>query len=249
MAEIMASWQPGLLADLGQIDEALSDAARVADQLERAGNAGFTEPRSLQLRLLTERGQHEQAPSPEPMLKAAHDSGQPQLIALVVAAAAPLLHAQGHPEQAHLLLDELYRDAASRTDPVYASLLPGLVRSALALDDPGLATSLTDGVQPLTPLHQHALTTSQAHLTEASGNHTQAASLYAEAAQQWQQFGTVPETAYAHLGQGRCLHNLGNPEAETPLREAAELFSTLDYKPALAETEALLQQAEAAATS
>jgi class 3 adenylate cyclase len=248
MAEFMAAGQRSYLAQTGQIEQALTDARRLADQLQQAGNIQFVDPRSLQLRLLTEQGQ-QQAPDPQPMLEAARDSGQPQYLAFAVAAAAPLLHAQAHTGQARTLLAELDQMRASRTDPVYASLLPGLVRSALALDDPGLATSLTDGVQPLTPLHQHALTTSQAHLAEASGNHTQAASLYAQAAQQWQQFGTVPETAYAHLGQGRCLHNLGNPEAETPLREAAELFSTLDYKPALAETEALLQQAEAAATS
>ncbi|MBA3245769.1 MAG: hypothetical protein H0T61_11430, partial [Actinobacteria bacterium] len=48
------------------------------------------------------------------------------------------------------------------------------------------------------------------------------------------------------LGQGRCLAALGQPPAE-PLREARELFASMGYKPALAETEALLAQGEAAA--
>jgi hypothetical protein len=248
VAELMAAAQPSLLAELGRIEEALADAVPLADRLEQAGDLTFTEPRSIQLRLLVERGRHGQAPSREPMLKAARDSGQPQQMAIAVAAAASLLHAQGQPEQARLLLHELDQTPASRTDPFYATVLPSLVRTALALGDPTLATSLTDGVQPLTPLHQHALTSSQAQLAEAAGNHSEAASLYADAAHRWHQFGNQPEHAYALLGQGRCLTTLANPDAEQPLRQARELFKSMGYKPALAETDALLAQTAAAAS-
>ena len=57
----------------------------------------------------------------------------------------------------------------------------------------------------------------------------------------------MPERAYALLGQGRCLAALGKPEAEEPLREARELFASMGFAPALAETEALLDATEAAA--
>ena len=57
----------------------------------------------------------------------------------------------------------------------------------------------------------------------------------------------MPERAYALLGNGRCRAALGDPEAETPLREARELFASMGYRPALAETEALLGESEAAA--
>jgi hypothetical protein len=57
----------------------------------------------------------------------------------------------------------------------------------------------------------------------------------------------VPERAYALLGQGRCLLALGQPAVETPLAEARELVS-MGYKPALAETNSLLQQTTAAAS-
>jgi class 3 adenylate cyclase/tetratricopeptide (TPR) repeat protein len=248
VAELMAAGQTPILAELGRTEEALSDAARLADQLEQAGDINFTEPRSLQLRLLTEQGRHEQAPSPEPMLKAARDSGQPQMMATTVAAAAGLLHAQGQPEQARLLLHELDQTPASRSDPVYATVLPSLVRSALALNDPTLASSLTKGVPPLTPLHQHALTSSQAQLAEAAGNPSEAASLYTDAAHRWHQFGNQPEHAHALLGQGRCLVTLSGPGGEKPLREARELFKSMGYKPALAETDALLAQTTAAAS-
>jgi hypothetical protein len=59
----------------------------------------------------------------------------------------------------------------------------------------------------------------------------------------------VPERAYALLGEGRCLRALERPEAEQPLREAQKLFATMGYAPALADTEALLQQAEARAAA
>jgi class 3 adenylate cyclase/tetratricopeptide (TPR) repeat protein len=247
-AEMMAGGLTTPLAEVGRTEEALTDAARLADQLEQAGDVSFQDPRSLQLRLLTEQGRHDRAPNPEPMLKAARDSGQPQMIATVVAAAASLLHTQAQPEQARLLLHELDQTPTSRNDPVYASVLPNLVRSALALDDPTLATSLTQGVPPLIPRQQHALTSCQAQLAEAAGNHSEAATLYADAAQRWQQFGNVPERAYALLGQGRSLHALGDSRAEQPLRLAHELFALMGYKPALAQTEALLQQAQAAAS-
>ena len=88
----------------------------------------------------------------------------------------------------------------------------------------------------------------RAQLAEAAGDHAEAAALYAEAAERWHEFGNVPERAYALLGQGRCLAALGQPEAREPLREARELFASMGYKPALAETEALLERTTAAAS-
>ncbi|MGZ4411396.1 MAG: hypothetical protein ACXVY8_04610, partial [Gaiellaceae bacterium] len=247
LAEFMAAGQPTLLAELGRIEEALAEAS-VADRLEEAGDVGFIDPRSLQLRLLAERGEHVRTPSPEPMLKAARDSGQPFCIAQAVAGASSLLHAQGHPQQARRLLGELDRLSNSRSDPVYVTLLPSLVRSALALNDPSLATSLTEGVHPLTPLHQHVLTSSHAQLAEAAGNHSEAASLYTDAAHRWHQFGNVPERGYALLAQGRCLRAIGDPAADQPLAGARELFALMGYRSALAETEALLVEQQPAAS-
>jgi hypothetical protein len=91
------------------------------------------------------------------------------------------------------------------------------------------------------------LATSRAQLAEAAGEHADAARLYHEAAERWHQFGNVPERAYALLGQGRCLSALNDPAVEAPLREARELFASMGYKPALAETEAHLAEGEAAA--
>ena len=78
---------------------------------------------------------------------------------------------------------------------------------------PELADRLVDGVEPRTPLAEHALCACRAQLAEAAGDHAEAAALYAEAAERWREFGNVPERAYALLGQGRCLAALGQPEA------------------------------------
>ena len=95
-----------------------------------------------------------------------------------------------------------------------------MLRTALAAGDPDLARRLADGLEPAIPLREHALCAARAQLAEHAGDHADAATLYAEAAARWQQFGNVPERAYALLGQGRCLLALGDPAAEQPLRQA-----------------------------
>ncbi|HEX5468665.1 MAG TPA: hypothetical protein VFW80_06435 [Gaiellaceae bacterium] len=80
-------------------------------------------------------------------------------------------------------------------------------------------------------------------------DHTQAANLYTDAAQRWQQFGNVLERATPSSAEA-CLIAAAQPEAGAPpLRDARELFASMGYKPALAETEALLEQMSAAPSS
>ena len=202
----------------------------------------------MQLRLLAERGAHEQAPAADELVATARESGQPQVYALAFAAAARLLLAQGHRQRASALLVELEQLAGIRADPYYAAALPELVRTALALRQPELAARLVDGVEPRTPLFEHALSACRAQLAEAAGEHAEAAALYAEAAERWREFGNVPERAYALLGQGRCLTALGDAAAERPLHEARDLFASMGFAPAVAEVDLLLGPAEAAAT-
>jgi DNA-binding SARP family transcriptional activator len=248
MAEFMAAGEPEDLAELGRVEQAFATASEFAERLEQAGDVGFIAPRSLELQLLTERGNPEQATDPETMLAAARDSGQPQLMAIAVLAAAPLLIAQGDRDQAGALLTELSRVERIRDDGIYASYLVSLVRTALALEDLDLAGSFVAGVKPVTPLHSRALTACRGQLAEAAGELEEAAALFAEAAIGWHAWGNVPERAYALLGQGRCLSALGKPQAEQPLREARELFASMGYRTALAETAAFLAQPEHAAS-
>jgi hypothetical protein len=121
-----------------------------------------------------------------------------------------------------------------------------MVRTALSLGNPQLAERLLAGFEPQSPAADHTLATVNAALTEARGDHQAATDAYADAAGRWQQFGVVPEQAFALLGQGRCLTLLGrDAEATDVLQQARVIFQTLQSAPALAETDLLLQQAEA----
>ena len=120
------------------------------------------------------------------------------------------------------------------------------MRTALTLGNPELAHQLTDGVEPRTPYHEHALTAANAALDEAHGNLQAAADGYADAAKRWEAFGVLTEQAYALLGHGRCLLALGRTSDATPaLLKARDIFARLQAAPALAETDLLLQQATA----
>jgi class 3 adenylate cyclase/tetratricopeptide (TPR) repeat protein len=229
------------LAELGQVEQALAEAASRADELQAAGNINFTEPRSLHLRLLAERGECDAAPPPYDLVAAARDSQEPQVCAVAFAAVAQLLLAQDKRQEAQLLLVELDKLPGIRASPVYTGSLARLLRTALALDH-SLGERLVDGVHPVTPLVDRALTACRAQLAEAAGDHAEAGALHADAADRWRTFGNVPERAYALLGHGRCLLALAHAGAEVPLTEARDLFASMGYKPALAETEALLAE-------
>ena len=128
----------------------------------------------------------------------------------------------------------------------YPALLPALVRTALTTNNPQLAHQLTTGVERHTPYHEHALTAATAALAEANGHHQAAADGYADAARRWQTFGVPTEQAFALLGHGRCLLALSRPaDATQPLLQARDIFQRLQAAPALAETDALLEQATA----
>jgi class 3 adenylate cyclase/tetratricopeptide (TPR) repeat protein len=248
LGDYMAGCRPAFLAELGEVEQALAEAGPAADQLEAAGNIGFTEPRALQLRLLTETGAPQHTPDPQPLLAAARKSGEPQTLSVALGAVAALLLVRDEPAEARALLAELDQTPNVRADPLYLSQLPALLRTTLALNDKHLAVSLTEGIEPLTPLFEHALTACEAQLAETHGDHLRAVELYADAAHRWQEVDNLIERAYALLGQGRSLRVLSDPAAEHPLAEAHELFASMGYKPALAETEALRRESQAAAT-
>jgi tetratricopeptide (TPR) repeat protein len=191
----IASMSPTFLADCGQAEQALAEAGPLAEGLEAAADINFVDARSLQLRLLAERGAHDQAPAADELVLRARGSGEPQLCAMAFAAAARLLLAQGRPQQAQALLLELEQVAGIRADPYYASGLSELLRSALALGDAEPAARLVEGVEPLTPLAERSLCACCAQLAEAAGEQAEAAEHYAEAAEGWLQFGNVPERA------------------------------------------------------
>jgi class 3 adenylate cyclase/tetratricopeptide (TPR) repeat protein len=243
---LIASTRLTFLAACGRSEDALVVAAqRVAEQMELAGDSRLIEARSVQLGLLAKLGERAEAAAAEQLVATARETGEPQLIANGFAAAAQLMLAGGHNERATALLRELERTSGMRGDAYYAAVLPELVRCALTLGDPALGARLIVGVEPHTPLQQHALATCRAALSEAAGDHAAAATAYGDAAARWREFGDVPELAFALLGQGRCLAALGAVGADGPLREARGLFTTMGYAPSVGETDALLRRSTA----
>jgi class 3 adenylate cyclase/tetratricopeptide (TPR) repeat protein len=230
------------LAELGQAEQALAEAVVAADQLQATGDMSYLEMRAAQLRLLADRGASTQGPAPDELVATVRAIGLPGFIAVVFGAAAQFLLAQGRPDEAHALLQELDQLDVTRVE---VAGLPSLLRVALALDDVPLARRLAAGVEPATSADAHAVASAEAQLAEAAGRHADAARLYQRAAERWHQFGNVPERAYALLGQGRCLVALGDVDLAVPLTEARDLFASMGYKPALAETERLLAGAVA----
>jgi tetratricopeptide (TPR) repeat protein len=235
------------LSELGRTDEALAKATESAARAEAAGAVPeLIETRTVQLRVLAERGRHEDAQAAaEALIDIARTGGEAQQLAEALAAGALVYRQDAEKEKA--LLIELQQTSGVRGDQAYVAYLPELVRGALAVGDQELAAGLIVGVERGIPLYDHALCACRAQLAESEGNHAEAAAGYDEAAERWRTFERVTELAYALLGQGRCLAALGDPAAEAPLREARELFASMGYKPALAEAHALLGEEEAAA--
>jgi class 3 adenylate cyclase len=237
---------PGLIAELGRTEAALERAGRLAATLEVGGVMHLLiELRSVELATRLACGEREAARAEaEWLIQAARESGSADMVVLGLAAAASRF-----PDRTTALLAELDEAAGTHETTYYARQLAAMVRTALGAGDPALAKRLTDGLEPRYPLDEHALCAARAQLAETAGDREEATRLYAEAAARWQEFGNVPECAYALLGQGRCLLGLGQPSAEEPLREACELFDSMGYQPALAETEALLDQTATTAAS
>ena len=230
-----------LLAANGRADEALADASSVAQLAEAASDAPtLIEARSVQLSLLGDRGGQPELGAAIKLAAAARVTGQPAMLAMAVAAATNVMLAAGETTQAIMLLEELDGTGGTRDDPYYAAQLPDLVRYSLAVGASELADRLVTGVEPRTPLQRNALAASRAAIKEVANDRAGAAAAYAEAAMRWREFGDIPELAYALLGRGRCLRFLGACDAQTYLSEASELFGSMGYRPAMAETAMLL---------
>jgi class 3 adenylate cyclase len=241
-AAVLESNCPRLVAELGDPEGALERAGRLAAVAEARGDrSALIEHRALELASRFARGEREARGEVDWLIEATRAFGTAEMVVAALSAAAAALAAE-LAEQACALLAEVEQTGGARESPYYARQLAAMVRTALAAGDPLLAKRLADGLDRRYPLDEHALCAARAQLAEHAGDHADAATLYAEAAVRWQEFGNVPERAYALLGQGRCLVAGGEPAAEGPLREARELFESMGYKPALAETDSLLAQ-------
>jgi class 3 adenylate cyclase len=237
---------PTLLAELGRPEEALERVAALVPALEAIGDThSLGEPRAVELMTRTLQGERDLGDAAAWLLDTTRQVAAADLLAMAFAIAANAL-VDARAEEACGLLAELAEMEGARENPYYSRQLAGMVRTALRAGDAELASSLSTGLEPRFPLDEHGLCSARAQLAEHAGRYAEAAALYAEATRRWRDFGHVPEHAYALLGEGRCLRALQIPEADRPLGEAQKLFASMGYKPALAETEALLREDEPA---
>ena len=241
---IVTSLSP--LIDSGLLDEALETSHGFGDRL-RADESILAELRSVEARIHALRGQ---ASHSEEFLEwleiISREAGGAEDVLFGLGAAAIAHTALANNNHAAALLGEIAATPNIREDPYYAPLLPSLLRSSITIRHPDIAERLIGGYQPRTPYASHALVAATAALAEVRGDYRAAADDYADAAGRWEQFGVIPEYAYAVQGQGRCLINLGQPYEAMPILQQARALSTqLGATPALAETDDLLQQAVA----
>jgi class 3 adenylate cyclase/tetratricopeptide (TPR) repeat protein len=119
--------------------------------------------------------------------------------------------------------------------------LADMVRVA-AVPAPALAKSLLDDAEATATRYRLAAATSQAVLAESIGELEHAATLYTEVAAGWSAYGQVLEHVLALLGQGRCLAQLGRPDAGPVLRVAHQRLIALGARPTATEANDLLDR-------
>jgi tetratricopeptide (TPR) repeat protein len=168
--------------------------------------------------------------------------GELEILAPALTVAALVKHAQGRPVAAGRLLEELSTATTGRSVWQWAIQLPDLARRCAATGRVELAGDLVDRVRLPAARHRHARLTARAVIAEASGDLERAARAYRQAAAQWAAYGHLFERGRELLGLGRCLLLQRRPEAEHHLQEARAVFSRLDARPLVAETDHLLSR-------
>jgi class 3 adenylate cyclase/tetratricopeptide (TPR) repeat protein len=231
------------LVALGAYDEARTLASELVARLEVAEAViGLIEVRAAQVRVQTRQGEYEAAaPLASWAVEKARASGQAQAPVLAFLPAAALRLAVGDAASARRLLAELLPTAAAAGTPEFVANLTEAVSTALGAGDPELAVRIVEAIEPIYPLHEHALIHARALLQEHDGAHHEAAALFADVAVRWRNFEMPWEQAQALLGQARCLLVTGSrTDASAVLRQAREIFVELGATPAIGETDTLL---------
>ncbi|MDP9329093.1 MAG: AAA family ATPase [Actinomycetota bacterium] len=202
--EVLTSSTLDELVDLGEFEEALELVAVIAERLEAREDVwSLLSVRAAQARILALRGQAAQVVgSLDWMESTARELEAADGVVLSLASSALAHIGIGMNDRAAASLAEIEATPDAREYAFYAAFLPAMVRTALSIGDNQLAERLADGVEPLFPYTEHALVAANASLAEARSDLQGAADAYADAALRWEQFGVVPEQAFALLGQG-----------------------------------------------
>ena len=238
-----------LLFDLGAWDELLTSADEgLAWDRDHGGSQVPMIALTMKVRVLLSRGRAADASALEPeYLPAAREIGDPQALVPALATAAEARYATGDTGGAVHLIEELEEKMRGRAVSRRVQELPTAARICAGSGAIETARALLPSEEELfSGRARHCVATAQAALAEATGDVDEAQALYAAAAAGWQEFGNPGERAYALLGEGRCLLELGRGgDAGSPLGKARELFAALKARPLVAEADGWLEQARA----
>ncbi len=237
----------GALADSGRIDEALAIYSEIADQVSEEDVWDLVQLRATEAQLLTIRGQADQvADSLDWLETTSRGFGDAEMVVIGLVASAAARAGLGQGDEAASLLAEIEETPGARDTQTYPNMIDLMVRVAMVTGDRELAERLVEGSKPRNPLAERARLMANATLAEVRGDLREAADVFGQLTSGPEALGLVYDEALALLGQGRCLLGLSRPTEATPvLQRASEIFARLKAAPALAETDALLQQATA----
>jgi len=235
------------LALLGAWDDALAVIVATTPTFDKLGDAiDLIQARSQQAMLACWRGDLEAADKLTAWMME-RDTSALGLESYCLVPAAFARHLLGDSAGAAQLLSQVSIVHGFSPDARYAELLTEGMRIALSCGAYETAARLVEGLEPAVPIYEHILTAADAMLSAFRGEHQAAAARFADAAARWHDFGVPYEEAQALLGQGRCLVSCGSTlEAAAPLAAAREIFARLGAKPALEETDELMQRVPSA---
>ncbi|MFB3737373.1 MAG: AAA family ATPase [Candidatus Velamenicoccus archaeovorus] len=244
-----------VLYDLGKWDQLLGIAAEM-DGFDRAGGGGQigTFAEFYRAMVSIRRGEIARAVADEEeFLPKVRTAERPEFLAPALTVGATIERVRGHHRTAVELIEEFRR--ATEAAPNYRlHYLPDALRVLEAcgeLASPegrARAESLLPAEELTAARLEHCRVNAEAILAEARGELQRAAELYADAASRWQTYGSVPERGQALLALGRCLTALHDPGAAERLREAREVFASLEAGLLLGAVDELLGE-ETALTS
>ena len=231
----------------GDLDGAFAAAADLTAHAENSGDEfDLIEIRAVQALVLSYRGRVlEAAELLQAIESASRRAGTPDDAAIGLGSVAVANASLGETATAARILEEIESTVGLDDAAELAFYLPPIVRAAVAIGRRDLGERLDSHLVPRYPGGEHAHITITAALAEAGGQLESAVDRYRDAAARWEAFGAVPEQGFALLGLGRCLCRLDSAEAQPALLEAHEIFSRLEMRPSLAETDTLLAQATA----
>lgn len=233
-----------MLDDLGEWDDVLriADEAHAWDR-DQTQISLIAEPWRARVQLY--RGDLDSAASILALLDRARAVGDPQIVVPALTTAAMVELERGNAAAAAALIRERLAMIGQR-EGSYAVAHTEAARVLVGVDELEMLEELRR--QDDFPIRRTQLsrTTSGALLAEANGRIEDALVTYGEAAEGWAAFGHPLETAFAELGSGRCMLDLGRrDEATRHLRVARETFARLSAMRFTSETDDLLEAATA----